>query len=154
MSKPQSDAVAGVFRATRAPDAEGVRVDEFVHLLVAAGIPSEAARRAFVRVVANANDPEAEADLDVFVDAVAETAAETDETFFRVAAAVVDAAIRMEEEKEAAAAAEDEAEEEAFEERRATTHVATRTAAAASRRTPRATRQRIPSSRKQPSDRK
>ena len=137
MSKPQSDAVAGVFRATRAPDADGVRVDEFVHLLVAAGIPSEAARRAFVRVVANANDPdadaddpEAEADLDAFVDAVAETAAETDETFFRVAAAVVDAAIRMEEEKEAAAAKE-EANEEAFEERRATTRVATRTAAAA-----------------------
>ena len=118
MSKPQLDAVVGVFRATRTPDAAGVRVDEFVRLLVAAGIPSEAARRSFVRIVVRSNDldadAEAEADLDAFVDAVAETAAETDETFFRVAAAVVDAAIRAEEEKEEAE------EEEAFEERRLT----------------------------------
>ena len=128
MSKPQLDAVVGVFRATRTPDAAGVRVDEFVRLLVAAGIPSEAARRSFVRIVVRSNDldadAEAEADLDAFVDAVAETAAETDETFFRVAAAVVDAAIRAEEEKEEAE------EEEAFEERRLTTRAATRTTGA------------------------
>ena len=101
MSKPQADAITGVFTSTCKPGSQGMTRGEFLELISAAGLcgdgqsqtPEVAVDVTFCRCVSGR--ARGEMDFRSFVMALAALAGERSATFFQVAAPVVDAAMQL-----------------------------------------------------------
>lgn len=101
MSKPQADAITGVFSSTCKPGSSAVTRDEFMELIAAAGLCGDGAGQSremavdvtYARCVSGKD--RGEMDFRSFVTALAALAGERGATFFQVAAPVVDAAMQL-----------------------------------------------------------